>query len=373
MDSKKIGITGHNGFLGYHLKNGIKYHFPNYEIVDFKRDFFQKPALMSAFINSCDVIIHLAGLNRHNSSEEIARTNIQLAKTIAKSLIKNNYKGSLIYSSSLQEYKETPYGSSKKQAGDILTKAASTSGFSYTTLILPNIFGPFGKPNYNSFIATFSHELIHGKGSKIIKDDKIPLIYVESVVNHILKCIDSKGILKKRIPYETEKKVSEVLEQLKRFHHNYFEKGNIPKLENTFDIQLFNTFRCTVDHSKHFPKRYKLHIDERGYFSELIRSYSKGQQSYSVTKSGVTRGNHFHTRKIERFSVIQGEALIQMRRVGFEERIEFELNGENPSYVDIPVWTTHNITNIGKEDLITIFWINEYFDPEDADVYFEKV
>ena len=373
MASIKVGITGHNGFLGSHLKNVIKYKFKDLMIVNFEREYFQIDSAMSNFANSCDVIIHLAGLNRHNSPGEIEKTNIRLAKTLAISLVKNNFEGSLIYSSSLQIFNDTPYGKSKKQAGEILAKAASDGKFSFINLLLPNIFGPFGKPNYNSFIATFSHQLIQGKASVIIKDDKIPLIYVESAVNHILNQIYNEGIHEIEIHNETEKKVSEVLNQLKYFHQTYIEKGSIPKLEDIFDIQLFNAFRSAVDPLKHFPILYKLHIDERGYFSELVRSFSQSQQSYSVTKPGVTRGDHFHTRKIERFSVIKGEAIIQMRKIGTEKPVEFKLTGEKPSYVDMPVWTTHNIKNTGEEDLVTIFWINESYNPEDSDVYFEKV
>jgi UDP-2-acetamido-2,6-beta-L-arabino-hexul-4-ose reductase len=373
MTNKKIGITGHNGFLGSHLKNHIRYQYDNFDIIDFDRSFFESENDLSVFIKSCDVIVHLAGLNRHNSKDEILKTNIKLAETLGSSLLKNQFKGCLIFSSSIQEYYQTPYGKSKKRAGDVLTKAAISSGFTLIHMIIPNIFGPFGKPNFNSFISTFSHKLILGETPEIIKDDNIPLIYVESVVNHILNQIDHKGIHKIEIPKETEKRVSEILGELKNFHQTYINEGFIPKLENIFDIQLFNTFRSALDYSKYFPKSYMLHIDERGHFSELIRSHSQSQQSYSITKPGVTRGNHFHTRKIERFSVIKGEATIQMRKIGTKKSMQFKLMGEKPSYVDMPVWTTHNITNTGKEDLITIFWINEHYNQNDPDVYFEKV
>jgi len=122
-----------------------------------------------------------------------------------------------------------------------------------------------------------------------------------------------------------------------------------------------------------FPRFSITNKDERGNFSELIRTHSEGQLSYSTTNPEITRGNHFHTRKIERFSVIQGEAMIALRTIGKEEIMEFKVSGSKPSYIDIPVWTTHNITNIGTQDLITVFWINEHYDPKDADVYFEKV
>ena len=373
MVRKKVGITGHNGFLGGHVKNIIKYKFQDYQIIDFNRSFFKNDEAMSEFVKNCDAIIHLAGLNRNKLSEEITEANVQLAKSLSKSLVLNNFRGSLIYSSTIQIYNNSPYGKSKKRAGEILAKAASEVGFSFFNLILPNIFGPFGKPNYNSFIATFSNQLIQGENPEIIKDKKIPLIYVESVVHHILNKIDKKGIKTIDVTCEIEKKVSDVLNKMREFNYIYIERGSIPKLRNLFEIQLFNSFRSAIDESKFFPKQHMLHVDERGYFSELVRSYSKSQCSYSVTKPGVTRGDHFHTRKIERFSVIQGEATIQMRKIGTNKRIEFKINGEKPSYVDMPVWTTHNITNTGEEDLITIFWINEHYNSEDADIYFEKV
>ena len=373
MASKKIGITGHNGFLGNFVKKIIKYKSKDFQIVDFKRIFFQDQFAMSSFVNNCDVIIHLAGLNRHNKQEEISKTNIQLAKILSKSLVSNNFKGTLIYSSSVQIYTDSHYGKSKMKAGKIFSDAATDAQFSFINLVLPNIFGPFGKPNYNSFISTFSDEIIHGKAPKIINDERVPLLYVESAANHILNHTDKVGVHTIDIPQETEKKVSEVLDQLKNIYNMYIQRGDFPMLENNFDIQLFNTFRSALDHSKYFPKLHKLNLDERGYFSELIRNHSQSQISYSVTRPGITRGNHFHSRKIERFSVIQGEALLKMRKIGTDEQNDYELSGEAPSYVDIPIWTTHNIKNTGKKDLITIFWINEHFDPEDTDVYYEKV
>ena len=206
MANKKIGITGHNGFLGTHLKNHIQYQFVNFEIIDFKRSFFEDEKKLSFFIDNCDVIIHLAGLNRHNSHEEISNTNIQLAKTLGKSLTANNFKGCIIFSSSLQEFNSTPYGKSKKKASEILAQSAKSGGFSYVKLIIPNIFGPFGKPYYNSFIATFSHQLIFREIPEIIKDEFIPLIYVEDVVYSILDAIELKGIHKKQVFPQIKKK-----------------------------------------------------------------------------------------------------------------------------------------------------------------------
>ncbi|MBA7584035.1 UDP-2-acetamido-2,6-beta-L-arabino-hexul-4-ose reductase [subsurface metagenome] len=153
----------------------------------------------------------------------------------------------------------------------------------------------------------------------------------------------------------------------------YFEDRIIPLLNDQFEINLFNTFRTYINLESHNPVKLKLHTDKRGSFVETIKSNIKGQFSFSTTKPGITRGNHFHIRKIERFAVIKGKALIQLRRIGTNEVLNFELDGEQPAYVDMPVWYTHNITNTGDEDLFTIFWINEFYDPNDPDTYFEKV
>ncbi|MNV80963.1 hypothetical protein D3C71_1745980 [compost metagenome] len=144
-------------------------------------------------------------------------------------------------------------------------------------------------------------------------------------------------------------------------------------MKNKFELNLFNTFRCFINLEKHYPVKFIKHTDPRGAFVEVIRLNIGGQVSFSTTVPGITRGNHYHTRKIERFAVIKGKALIQLRRIGSDEVLNFYLDGEEPSYVDMPIWYTHNIKNIGEEELYTNFWINEFFDPKDPDTYFENV
>ncbi|MDD3743042.1 MAG: epimerase, partial [Lentimicrobiaceae bacterium] len=136
---------------------------------------------------------------------------------------------------------------------------------------------------------------------------------------------------------------------------------------------LFNTFLCYIDHASFFPFQLTLNTDNRGSFVETIKLSSGGQVSFSTTVPGITRGNHFHTRKAERFAVIKGKARIELRRIGTNKILSFDLDGQHPAFVDMPVWFTHNITNTGDEDLYTIFWINEFYDPADTDTYFEKV
>jgi UDP-2-acetamido-2,6-beta-L-arabino-hexul-4-ose reductase len=169
-----------------------------------------------------------------------------------------------------------------------------------------------------------------------------------------------------------EIKVSEILEILKNYKEQYFENGVIPQIKNSFELALFNTFRTYFPNDK-FPFMFTENIDERGSFVEIIRANVSGQFSYSTTKPGITRGEHYHTRKIERFAVINGKAKIELRRIGTDDVIIYLVDGSKPSFVDMPIWTTHNITNIGDTDLYTLFWINEPYDPEDPDTYYEKV
>jgi UDP-2-acetamido-2,6-beta-L-arabino-hexul-4-ose reductase len=147
----------------------------------------------------------------------------------------------------------------------------------------------------------------------------------------------------------------------------------MPLFANSFEFDLFNTFRSYINLEKNYPSLLNRHSDERGFFSEILRTEIGGQFSYSTTLPGITRGNHFHTRKIERFTVLKGEAKISLRKIGGEKIYDFFLNGDLPSYVDMPIWFTHSITNIGNEPLITSFWINEPYNPEDSDTYFENV
>ena len=167
--------------------------------------------------------------------------------------------------------------------------------------------------------------------------------------------------------------MTEILTLLQSFKAQYVEKGIVPNLTDPFERNLFNTFVCYIDHESYFPFKLKLNTDERGSFVETVKLNSGGQVSFSTTKPGITRGNHFHTRKAERFAVIRGKAKIEFRRIGTDKVLSFDLDGGEPSYVDMPVWYTHKITNTGQDDLYTLFWINESYDPADPDTFFEQV
>lgn len=370
----KIGITGQKGFIGQHLYNTLGLFPDEFDRINFERDFFEDEAKLITFVSNCDVIFHLAAMNRHNDPEVIYDTNVSLVNKLVKALDSSGKRVHVIFSSSTQEEQDNLYGRSKKDGRELLTKWAKAAGGDLTGMVIPNVFGPFGNPFYNSFIATFCHLLTHDEQPKIDVDNHVKLIYVSDLVNSMIELVrNGPGQDLTHIPSSAEYKVSEILAILESFRSLYFEDGIIPHLKNSFEINLFNTFRSYIDMETQFPVHYTKHTDERGTFVEIIRLNIGGQVSFSTTAPGISRGNHYHTRKIERFSVIKGKALIQMRKIGANKVMDFYLDGDNPSYVDMPIWYTHNIKNIGQEELYTNFWINEFFDPADPDTYWEIV
>lgn len=369
-----IGITGQNGFVGRHLYNTLKLSPEDYNLIDFEKIYFDDQNNLDQFVSKCDTIVHLAAMNRHESQEYIYETNTLLVQKLIDSLERTNSKAHIIFSSSSQEEKDNLYGKSKKEGRDNLINWAKKNNTNVSGLIIPNVFGPFGKPYYNSFVATFCYQLTHNENPKIAIDSEVQLIYVAELVAEIIKEINTLNKNEYLVIRNTSTiKVSELLTLLEYFNSSYLVNGEIPKLENEFELNLFNTFRSYIDHSTFFPVKLKQHIDPRGAFVEVIKLGMGGQVSFSTTVPGITRGNHFHTRKIERFAVIKGKALIQLRKVDSDEIIDLLLDGNEPSYVDMPIWYTHNIKNIGEEELYTIFWINEFYNPKDADTYFIEV
>ncbi|WKL45042.1 NAD-dependent epimerase/dehydratase family protein [Flavobacterium sp. ZE23DGlu08] len=370
----KIGITGQAGFVGTHLYNTLGLFSDEFQRIDFRKEYFADSTKLNEFVAQCDVIVHLAAMNRHNDPQVIYDTNIDLVQKLIKSLQITNSKAHVLFSSSTQEERDNLYGKSKKEGRELMIDWAKTAGGEFTGMIIPNVFGPFGHPNYNSVIATFSHKLAHNETPTIDVDGDMKLIYVGELVNAILSEIrNGKGKSEIVVEHTSESKVSQLLLLLESYKTQYQDSGIIPAINNTFELNLFNTFRCYMDIANHFPVKFAKNTDPRGTFVEIIRLNVGGQVSFSTTVPGITRGNHYHTRKIERFAVIKGKALIQLRQIGTDKVLNFELDGNEPAYVDMPIWYTHNIKNIGDEELYTNFWINEFYDPNDPDTYFENV
>ena len=308
---KKIGITGQEGFVGKHLYHTLGLFTEEFERVPYNKSIFENENELDAFVSQCDVIVHLAAMNRHESEQVIYETNVGLVDKLIAALERTGSKAHVLISSSTQEERDNLYGKSKKEGREALVNWANTNGGKVTGLIIPNVFGAFGKPFYNSFIATFCYQLTHNQIPNVANDGEVKLIYVQELVAVILDEI-RKGESKPQYFVEPTavKKVSEVLALLEEYKAQYFEKGEIPALNTPFELNLFNTYRSYMDYATHFPVKFTQHTDPRGAFVEVIRLGIGGQCSFSTTVPGITRGNHYHTRKIERFAVIKGKALI---------------------------------------------------------------
>jgi UDP-2-acetamido-2,6-beta-L-arabino-hexul-4-ose reductase len=373
----KVGITGQAGFIGTHLFNFLNLKKDKIITIPFTDSYFKDQDKLKKFVSECDAIVHLAAMNRHGDPQVIYDTNLKLVNQLIEAMEVTGSRPHVLFSSSTQEERDNLYGKSKHDGRLLLKQWADRSQSRFTGFVIPNVFGPFGNPFYNSVIATFCHQLTHNEQSKIVIDANLQLIYVSELVDlfyqKIIDPVPGTDEDNHRVDYTSENKVSEILLTLQSFKNEYFNEHCFPELKSKFELDLFNTFRSYIDHHSRYPVLLKKNTDQRGAFTETIKSSLGGQFSFSTTNPGITRGNHFHIRKIERFIVIKGKAIIEIRKIGSSEILRFELNGEQPSFVDMPVWYTHNITNVGKEELITLFWINEFFNPDDPDTYFETV
>ena len=375
---KNIGITGQAGFVGTHLFNTLAHYPEEYRRIPFEDAFFADQSKLAQFVSECDVIVHLAAMNRHHDPQTLYDTNIRLVRQVIEACGDTGSKPHVLFSSSTQEERDNLYGRSKREGREMFEEWARRANARFTGLVIPNVFGPFGHPYYNSVVATFCHQLTHGEQPRIDVDGEINLIYVEALIETILGIIGSIAtgadcVERVQVPHQATVRVSEVLEKINGIKRDYFDRGIIPNLTNPFDRDLFNTFVCYLDHKAFFPVPLILHTDARGSFVETVKLKMGGQVSFSTTTPGVTRGNHYHLRKAERFAVIRGKARVQLRRIGTNQVMSFDLDGESPSYVDMPIWHTHNITNIGSEELLTLFWISEIYDPTDTDTFIESV
>lgn len=375
----RVGITGQPGFVGTHLYNTLGLYNEEFERVPFEDSFFSDESKLRLFVKSCDVIVHLAAMNRHPDPKVIYDTNLLLVKQLISAMEIEQVAPHVLFSSSTQEELDNLYGQSKREGRELMEQWAAKNGASFTGMVVPNVYGPFGRPNYNSFIATFCYKLTHGETPQVLQDSDVRLIYVGSLCNHILGKIKSVNaataneIERDIVPYDFDKKVTDILALFTNYKELYFEQGIVPALADINEVNLFNTFRSYIDNATHYPVKLVQHADPRGVFVETIKLGVGGQVSFSTTVPGITRGNHYHARKIERFTVIKGKARIQLRKIGTDEVLDFYLDGTEPSYVDMPIWYTHNITNIGDEELYTQFWINEWYNPADGDTFFEQV
>ena len=367
----KVGITGSNGLIGYHLRvllntiNDIEYKLAD-------RTTFKSEDKLISFAKNLDVIVHLADINIYSKSVDILKENMNITERVTKAVKGSSKPPHIIFASSIHTVlnPNTPYSKSKIECAKYLKKWCKNNNSNFTNLIIPHVFGEFGKPFYNSVISTFCHQLVNGDKTKVIKDSELELIHAHDVSLEIHKVIKDNNYGDVTL-IGTKTSVSKVRKILIDLSEDYF-KNIIPDLTVDLNCELFNTFRSFLK-DDFYPRKYSLNIDDRGHLYELVNTKQRGLSFLSNSKPGITRGNHFHINKIERFMVISGKAIIRLRKLFTNDILSFEVNGNNPTYVDIPTYTTHNITNTGSNELTTLFWSNSFFDKNNPDTYFEEV
>lgn len=363
-----VGITGIDGLIGWHLRSFL-HGQKDVLVYGADKPEFASKELLAKFVSSCGVIIHLAGMNRGDDAE-VAATNIALTKTLLNACDAAGMRPHIIFSSSTHVYRDTPYGRSKKECAELIKAWAAKNKTVFTNLILPNVFGESGKPFYNSAVSTFCFQLANGQQPEIIKDSEVELLHAQRVAREIFSVIN-KPVAGEMILPGYKILVSQLLIKLRHMAESY--SGHIvPDLRAQHDLDLFNTYRSYL-YPKNVPVGIELKKDARGCLFEASKSNNGGQTFISSTVPGITRGNHYHTLKFERFLVIKGAACIRVRKLFSDQTHEFFVNGESPQYIDMPALHTHNITNTGDSELLTLFWSNEIFDPANPDTYQETI
>ncbi len=370
--TKKIGITGLAGFVGTHLRDRLSRE-KDIEVLPFEDSFYDNPAAFIDFCKQADVVVHLAGVNRHEP-QVVYQKNIELMEKLLAFVDTAGTKPYILFSSSTQIERDNEYGRGKKQAMELLEAWSKKNNAPAVSMVVPNVFGDGGRPFYNSVVATFCHQLTHGQTPTIQQDGAMKLIYINDLVEDIYRLIQSppQGYAVELLQPRAEAKVSEILAWLNQCKDAYYSSGMVPAIKSDFYRDLYNTFLTYMD-AADWERNLKLNTDDRGTFVEVFKLEAGGQVSFSTTKPGITRGNHYHIRKNEKFCVVSGKASIKLRRIGTDKVIEYIVSGDKPSWVEMPIYYTHNITNVGQSELVTLFWINEHFNPNDPDTFFEKV
>jgi UDP-2-acetamido-2,6-beta-L-arabino-hexul-4-ose reductase len=302
----------------------------------------------------------------------VERGNEDLARRLTEALKSGGRAPRLLYANSVHAAEDTSYGRGKQQASQVFADWAEAAGAPYVDAILPNLFGESGRPDYNSFVATFCHRLASGARPQVDVDRPIELLHAQDASAFIVQHLDSHAPAGAISPKGTHTTVGEVLGRLTDLAATY-QNGRIPDLTDAFELQLFNTYRSFL-YPHGFPRPLTVHRDPRGIFLETVKSVGgPSQSSISSTHTGVTRGNHFHLEKVERFVVVRGRGRLAMRPVWGGPVFAYELSGDSPAFVDIPTLHTHNITNVGDGEMWTTFWANEIYDPSDPDTFAEAV
>jgi len=369
----KILITGAKGFVGRNITTELRSR--KTEVLEYDVD--STPEELDRFTAECDLVIHLAGVNRPKDVSEFEAGNFDFTKQLLASLKSHGNRAPLIFSSSTQATLDNPYGRSKLAAEEYMMEYSRETGIPVSVYRLPNVFGKWSRPSYNSVVATFCHNIAHDLPIQINNPDAVlSLIYIDDVVKEFIGRAET--ISQNHGPERIEdiKPVLTItlgaLADLIRSFRDSRDSRSVPDMSDYLTSSLYATYLSYLPTDR-FSYPLKMNVDNRGSFTEFLRTADRGQVSVNISKPGIVKGNHWHHTKNEKFLVVSGTGVIRFRKIGTTEVFEYHVSGDKLEVVDIPTGYTHNIENIGTSDMVTVMWASEGFDAGRPDTMWEVV
>ena len=369
----KILITGAKGFVGRNLTAHLK-AAGGHELMLYDID--TDETLLGQYAGECDFVFHLAGINRPKDEEEFMKGNFGFTGSLLECLKAAGNKCPIVTTSSIQAALDNPYGISKKAGEDLLFDYGRETGAKIIIYRLPNVYGKWSRPNYNSAVATFCYNIAHDLPIQVNEANPLMhLVYIDDLLEELMRCLEG-GEHTGDDGFSYVPTVSEVhLKDIPKLLYSFREMRQnlqVPDFSEGFEKKLYSTYLSFLDEGD-FAYGLEPHTDNRGSFTEIIRTPDRGQFSVNIIKPGITKGNHWHHTKNEKFLVVKGKGEISFRKIGEEKVITYRVDDRELKVVDIPCGYTHNITNVGEDDMVTVMWANEAFDPEHPDTFYEEV
>ena len=378
-----ILITGSNGFVGKNLVQALRnirdgkdktYNITT-ELNIFEYDIDTDESRLDEYCQKADFVFNLAGVNRPKEESEFMHGNFGFASKLLNTLEKYKNFCPVMLSSSIQAELDNPYGQSKKAGEDLFFDYSKRTGAKVLVYRLQNVFGKWCRPNYNSAVATFCYNIAHGLPITVNdREYMMTLVYIDDVVNELVNALEGRESRRDEycfVPVEHKITLGEIADLLYSFKES---RNNLSVIntENAFVNKLYATYLSYLSEDE-FSYPLKMNCDARGSFTEILRTKDRGQFSVNISKPGITKGNHWHNTKNEKFVVVSGKGVIRFRKIGEDKVYEYFVSGDKIEVVDIPTGYTHNIENLGDTDMVTFMWANECFNPEKPDTFFEEV
>jgi UDP-2-acetamido-2,6-beta-L-arabino-hexul-4-ose reductase len=378
-----ILITGAKGFIGKNLMaqlNNIKEgkakeeRIPS-DLTVFAYDVDTDPGLLDEYCREADFVFHLAGVNRPKEQSECMEGNFGFTSVLLDTLRKYGNTCPVMLASSIQAELDNPYGVSKKAGEELLFRYAEETGAKVYVYRFPNVFGKWCRPNYNSAVATFCYNIAHDLPIQVNDPNvMMTLVYIDDVVDELISAL-AGNLMREgkycKVPIEYKISLGEIVELIYSFRESR-RNLQVPDMGDAFTKKLYATYLSYLPENN-FSYPLKMNVDQRGSFTEFLKSPDRGQVSVNISNPGITKGNHWHHTKNEKFLVVSGKGVIRFRKIDEKEVYEYYVSGDRLEVVDIPVGYTHNIENLGDSDMVTIMWANEPFDPDKPDTFFLEV